>query len=132
MSPEVSAEVEAMAQEFCGERPSPLRYEQALIIFENQILLRMVRHARVAVLKRMRECAPAVFAEIDPAARKSVEDEHRERDLAEPNSLTRYPAAHIADAEAVRDALCELARLDRYDRSARSRRNRAIRKIQRA
>jgi hypothetical protein len=129
MSPAVSAEIKLLAQEFCSEPTSPLLYEQALIIAENQILLRMVRHARVAVLKRMRACAPAVFAEIDPAARKSVEGEHRERDLAEPNSPTRHPEAPIADAEAVRDALCELARLDRYDRRARSGRNQAIRKF---
>jgi hypothetical protein len=56
----VSDQVQRLAKAICKDDSDPLRYEQAVIIAENQILLARVRAARIAAIERSRKPGNAV------------------------------------------------------------------------
>jgi hypothetical protein len=53
-SPAVSAQIETLAKAICGEDLNPTRFAQAVAIAQEEIILRRVRAAQVAVFDRMR------------------------------------------------------------------------------
>jgi hypothetical protein len=54
-NPTLFPDIERMAKAICNGDTNPLLLEQALVIAENEIVLRAVRAERVAVIERLRD-----------------------------------------------------------------------------
>jgi hypothetical protein len=61
-NPECLPEIERMAKAYCNGNPDPLLYEQAMIVAENDYILRCVRSERLASIERMRDPNAIPFA----------------------------------------------------------------------
>jgi hypothetical protein len=107
-----SAEIERLARWICGEGASPSQYAHAHAIAKEQIMLRQVDTAYVAIIER---------ANMIERASNLVHGGANQRPAGAP------PPAMPKELEALRLALPQLARLDRYMQRALSRRARAMR-----
>jgi hypothetical protein len=58
-------QIEQMAKAICGGDSNPLLFDQALLIAENELLLRSVRVEQVAVIERLRDGAAIALAKGD-------------------------------------------------------------------
>jgi hypothetical protein len=116
--PATRAEIERMAKLICGDGASRLKYELALVRAESEILLRRARMARVAIIERAMNAGHVRVDQGQPRGRPG------------PGADTDTPAtAALADVEALRQALPQLARLERYARRAFLRGDRAARRL---
>jgi hypothetical protein len=154
--PAIVAEIELMAKAICGDDTNPLLLDQAVVIAENEVLLRSVRMQKLAVIERLYDpwicslskgprrilamarlrfrqdkIAYDEFSQLVTKLRKRGEKfftifEPREVKPDEP--VVRYEAIKDRDEhDALQEALPDLVRLLRYERRAWSRRKRAIR-----
>jgi hypothetical protein len=119
---ERTAEVEHLAKAICPDQADPFRFEQAVIIAGNELLLARVRAAKRVALGRDRGREDALRQKSGPARRRG--DLGLEEEPNNPN-----PPEVGDEAEWARRALPELLRLERYARRALSRRKRAIRRF---
>lgn len=154
-SPALFEHIEQLAKAICGKDENPLLFRQAVVIAENDLILRSIGTERVALIERLRNpfaTPPAKRAADLPMARLRV----RQMDLAykEFSQLTaelgsqgqemftsltpekcnprkktyKYEALKDRDEfQAMHEAMPNLVRLQRYERRAFSRRNTAIR-----
>src|SRR5262249_42280599 len=54
-NPKLFPDIERMAKAFCNGDTNPLLFEQALVIAENELVLRCVSAERIATIERMRD-----------------------------------------------------------------------------
>jgi hypothetical protein len=145
-------EIERMAAAICNGDSNPLLYEQALVIAENEIVLRCVRVERVAAIERLRDVAAKPLSERDNSLarakarfRELVQAKaarHKGNNVANPQQQgsrgeqgsgaaqaagMQKPIRTRDEFDAMRHAMPDLERLARYERRAGSRRKRAIR-----
>jgi len=108
-----SEKVARIAKAICNGDIHPLRYEQAIVIAECQVLVARVQAARLAAIER-----------------KRVEEG---REAAPPFEATREANESAPEVRDEVECLClalpDLLRLERYERRALSRRRRAIRTL---
>jgi hypothetical protein len=154
-APLIFQDTEQMAKALCGTDDNPLLFEQALIIAENQVLLRCIRIERIAAIERLRDSAvipltqgdnglamaeatfaqaQLAWAEIDKMmAQYGFADYfHPPCDVLEdapPGPEWRPARQERDDLAALLEATPDLNKLDRYERRAWSRRKRAQRKF---
>ena len=154
-NPAVVEKIEVMAKAICQNDGNPLLLEQALLIAENELLMRSVRAERVAVIERLRDgdaialakgdnsvaLAEARFLQCQEAGseldrinalvhvmRHEGKDPEQEQLTETIKSVWTQQAPKIRDEyDALREALPDLERLARYERRARSRHKRAFR-----
>jgi Xaa-Pro aminopeptidase len=154
-TPTLFPDIERMAKAFCSGDTSPLLFEHALVIAENEIVLRCVRVERVAVIERLRDVtakplsrdnslarakarfrgaklkykwlvrAKAKNAAINNVSERNSREEQRSG-AAQPTAEQK-PIKSRDEFDAMRHAMPDLDRLVRYERRAWSRRKRAIR-----
>jgi hypothetical protein len=146
-------DIELMAKAICAGDTNPLLFEQALVIAENEMVLRCVRAQRLAVIERLRDlktipltkgdnCAELVKARWDEMDLASDEFDRRKakfdalpfeeqeklwdeyEDAPEPKPT---PIEERDEIDAMYEAMPDLDRLARYERRAWSRRKRAMR-----
>jgi hypothetical protein len=120
--PATSAEVERLARWICGNDANPSKYEHARAIAEEQIMLRRVDAAYVAIIERATEVARGRANHLQA---KFGVTPHQEMPAGAPS-----PPTPIA-LEALRLALPQLAKLARYQQRALARRRRAIARFHR-
>ena len=111
-NPAVAEQIVQIANAICNNDSNPLLFEQALLIAENEILLRHVSAERIVVIETPRDTAARSFA-------KNVE----------PEKIEAMPPQIRDEFDALREAMPNLARLHRYERRAWSRRKRAVREF---
>jgi hypothetical protein len=151
-NPALFPEIDRIAHAICNGDQNPFLFEQAVIIAENQVILRCVRAERIAVIERLRDRsltplqrdtsivrAEARFrlAKLEYERRvqaKSGNSNPKATGKSEPksqNAATKPPRQLQARDEfgAMLCATPDLIRLDRYERRAWSRRKRAINKF---
>ena len=145
-----------MAKAICNGDTNPLLFEQALVIAENELVLRAVGAERIAAIERMRDstaqpltrknnslarakarfrAAQLQYAELVAAKAKTVaipigqaQDSQRGPHSNAAQPLVRdKPIKWRDEYEAMRQAMPDLDRLVRYERRAWSRRKRALR-----
>lgn len=152
--PSAFGEIERMAKAICDGDSNPLLFDQALIMAENERLLRCVRIESVAVVERLRDATAVPIAKGDNGL-ALAKARMRESELAwaeceriraqcgvgstvlvppvdkleslPPSPPWRPPTEERDEFEALCKALPDLERLARYTRRAWSRRKRAIR-----
>lgn len=150
-------QIEQIAKAICGDDHNPSLFAQAVVIAENELMLRCISTERVAVIERFRDpyASPIGKRGADiPMAKIRIQ----QRDLAynefsqlvaklisqgeevffeiyprrcEPGEpVCKYePLKDRDEYEALRAALPDLERLRRYERRAWSRRKRAVREL---
>ena len=64
-NPALFEQIEQMAKAICARQDNPLLFEQALLIAENELLLRRVRAQRVDVIERLRDGTAIALAKGD-------------------------------------------------------------------
>lgn len=156
-NPVLFGEIEQIAKAICEGDSNPLLFEQAILIAENDLLLRLVKAEVVARVERLRDptATPLTrrdnsialakarmaeyelgFAEKDRLAailkEKGVEQANAL--LAQPTELTGLGWSPSAppdrdEHDALQEAIPDLNRLKRYERRAWSRRKRAVREF---
>jgi hypothetical protein len=154
--PTLFPDIERMARAICDGDSNPLLFEQALVIAENEIVLRCVRVERIAVIERLRDVTAKPLSKRDnslarakakfrkakfkykrlvQAKTKNVainnpheqdSREHKESGAAQPMGKQK-PIRSRDEFDAMRHAMPDLDRLARYERRAWSCRKRAIR-----
>jgi hypothetical protein len=149
-NPRLFPDIERMAKAICNGDTNPLLMEQALLIAENEILLRCVRLECIAVIERLRDktLTPLTrrnnslarakimfraakfrykllvrFKATDPWRSSPQQQESEAAQL----TSKQKPIRSRDEFEAMRLAMPDLDRLARYERRAWSRRKRAIR-----
>ena len=153
--PRIFQQTERMAKALCGADNDPFLFEHALIIAENEVLLRSIRMERIAAIERLRDSMAIPLAQGDNgpamAEAKSAEarlasDEidkmmvqygfadlfHVPCDLLEeapPGPEWRPSPQERDELGALLEAVPDLNKLDRYERRAWSRRKRALREF---
>ena len=65
LDPMLSRDIDLIARAMCGDDIDPLLFEQALVIAENEMVLRCVRVERVAMIERLRDIAAAPLVKRD-------------------------------------------------------------------
>src|SRR5262249_41055791 len=149
--PWIFQETEQMAKVLCGADDNPLLLEQALIIAENELLLRCIRVERIAAIERLRDSAQIPLAKGDNslalAEARSAEARLASAEIdkmmvqygftdlirvpcdvlenAPPGPEWRPQRQERDDLTALLEALPDLNKLARYERKAWSRRKRA-------
>jgi hypothetical protein len=143
-NPKHFPDIERMATAICNGDTNPLLFEQALVIAENELVLRCVAAEHIAAIERMRDRtaqpltrknnslarAKARFdaAKLEYAAlvrAKAVSMCGSQSKAAQP-SIKDKPIKSRHEVDALRQAMPDLDRLARYERRAWSRRKRAI------
>jgi hypothetical protein len=81
LNPAVSGKIEQMAKAICGDDQDPLLFDQAIIIAENDILLRSIGAERIAAIERLRDPTAIALAEGDNSIASAKARVH-EGDLA--------------------------------------------------
>jgi hypothetical protein len=141
--------VERMARAICKDDTDSLKYMEALIIVESQVLLARVRAARVTALEgvekeRENERGSRSDGEIENwtvAPRLEIKTAKQAGKPVVPRSMRPREAPMRADGlrvagarrpshEGLRRVLPELISLERYERRALSRRRRALRRLE--
>jgi hypothetical protein len=141
-------EIDRIARALCNGDENPLMFEQAVIIAENQVILRCVRAERIAVIERLRDGSVTPLRH-DTSIRRAearfrlakLEYERRvqaKSGVSDPKAVGKSKskplnaAAKPAREPQARDefgamwcATPDLIRLERYERRAWSRRKRA-------
>jgi hypothetical protein len=155
-SPTLFPDIERMAKAICNGDTNPLLLEQALVIAENELVLRSVRAERVAVIERLRDRTVTPLTRRDSSlarakarfrgvklkykwlvrakARSAATNNEQERTsppgqesgAARPMGKQKLSKSRD-EFDAMRRAMPDLDRLARYERRAWSRRKRAIR-----
>jgi hypothetical protein len=152
-NPAYFLEIDRMARALCKEDEDPFLFEQALIIAENQLVLRCVAAERIAAIERLRDRTASPLRRDDSlerakarfraakreyerrvqakaensAANSKANSAPKQPDLA-PKSTSQSKAGEPRDEfDAMLRAVPDLDRLERYQRRAWSRRKRAIR-----
>ena len=148
-------EIKKIAEALCGSDRDPLLFEQAIVIAENELIVKYVQRERIALIERLRDPreiplvkgnnhaarlnvymkhdAEIILAELDELRWRIA---NRGRDLPYPlpeevDRPTILPCrwalpADRDDVEAFQKSMPDLKRLSRYERRAWSRRNGAI------
>jgi hypothetical protein len=116
--PATSAEIERLARWICGNDASPSRYEHARAIAEEQIMLRRVDAAYVAIIERATEITRGGA---NQRQAKFGANTHHELPAGAPSPATPDVL------EVLRLALPQLTKLDRHQQRALARRQRATR-----
>jgi hypothetical protein len=111
-----AVEVECLARWICGDSPTPAQYEYARAIAEEQIMLRRVETAYVAIIEHATSTAHAAA---DPNQTKLGVAVRRE-------TPTAAPGLREMSLEALGVALRQLLNLERYKQRALARRQRAM------
>lgn len=157
--PAFLAEIEQMAKAICGDDRDPLLLDQAVVIAENELLLRSIRMQKTVVIDRLHDpwarslskgdrrlamadirlrqtkTADKEFSQLAAKLRKQGEEIFtlslfEPRDVEPDEPIVKYEELKERDEhEAMREAIPDLKRLLRYERRARSRRNRALREF---
>jgi hypothetical protein len=155
-NPTLFPEVERMAKALCNGDTNPLLWEQALVIAENEMVLRSVRAERVAVIERLRDRSATPLTRRDSslarakarfrgvklkykwllrakAKNAAIKNEQERTSPPEPQSGAAQPMGKQKQSrdefDAMRRAMPDLDRLARYERRAWSRWKRAIREF---
>lgn len=152
-NPKHLEQIEQMAKAICSGDPNPQLHEQAIIIAENELLLRYISAERAVLIEKWRD--PLATSAKSRSALAMAKHISRQTDIAyyefsqlkakllkqgeeiftfiearkcEPDEPPwRYEAPQVRDEfEAMQKAMPELERLKRYERRAWSRRKRAI------
>ena len=147
-----------MAKAFCNGDTNPLLFEQALVIAENELVLRCVSAERIATIERMRDitaqpltrknnslarakarfgAAQLKYSELVRAKANNVAitggqeqgSTRGSQSKAAQRTVKDKPIKSRDEFEAMRHAMPDLDRLARYERRAWSRRKRAIREF---
>jgi hypothetical protein len=155
-NPKLFPDIERMAKAICNGDTNPLLFEQALVIAENELVLRAVGAERIAAIERMRDstaqpltrknnslarakarflAAQLQYAELVAAKAKTVaipvgqaqESQRGPHGKAAQPLVRDKPIKWRDEYEAMRQAMPDLDRLVRYERRAWSRRKRALR-----
>jgi hypothetical protein len=153
--PALFPEIERIAKAICNGDTNPLLFEQALVIAENEMVLRCVCVERIAVIERLRDITARPLTERDNSLMRAKarfrQAKHRYRWLVQAkaknvatnngrgrNSLQEQesvvaqrerkqkPIKTRDEFDAMRLAMPDLDRLERYERRAWSRRKRAV------
>jgi hypothetical protein len=111
-----SAEIERLARWICGDSPTPAQYEYARAIAEEQIMLRRVETAYVAIIENATRTAHAAADPHQANLGVAVRRETR----------TAAPVLREMSLEALGVALPQLVILERYKQRALARRQRAM------
>jgi hypothetical protein len=150
-------EIKRIANLICQREQNPQLFEQALVIAENELLLRFARAERIAVIERLRDekmvplakgdnrlaLVKARFREARVAypelvkVRALVEESFKAgrdqefEELKEPFLSAWHPKRpeDRDEYEAMREAMRDLGRVFRYEQRAWSRRKRAVREF---
>jgi hypothetical protein len=159
-NPTLMAEMDDLLRAYCGDLTDPLLIDQVLIIASCDVLLRLLRNERMAVIERLHdssaialvkgdnsmELASARGREFDRAVDelKLIAAKHgiQEKSMCymyppETDNMPPQPGwqPNRIQSRHETDALCEalpdLMRLNRYERRAWSRRKRAMREFMR-
>ena len=149
-NPIFEQEIGRVARALCGGSDDPLLLEQAIVIAECDLILRMVHTEEVAAIERLRDPAAvslgkrnatlaqgrALFAELEIIGEEHSQypgrffptavDEATFASRPPPMQLWQ-PAQPRAELDAISVALPELRRLQRYGRRAWSQKMRAMR-----
>ena len=113
--PAPSAESKRFAKAICGEDSDPAMFAQALIIAENEMVLRAIRAQRVAVVERLREKTAIALAKGDNSLRLAkARLKESKRAYAELVALLPIVLEKYKDQLPVKmhEATCELVPLD--------------------
>lgn len=155
--PVIDAEIEQMAKAICGDDTNSLLLDQAVVIAENELLLRNVRRQKIAVIERLhdpwlcslskgdRRTAMAnlrfrqmeiAYAEFSWLAAKLRKEGKKVFTFVTPGDVkpdepvVRYePIIERDEHDAIQKGLSDLALLLRYERRAWSRRRTALYKF---
>jgi hypothetical protein len=153
-NPTLAPDIEHMAKALCNGDTNPLLFEQALVIAENEMVLRCVRVECIAVIERLRDITATPLARrnnslarakarfrvgkikyhqlVQAKARNGAintrEQDSTQKQESEAAQSTRKqkPIKSRDEFDAMRLAMPDLDRLARYERRAWSRRKRAI------
>jgi hypothetical protein len=155
--PTLFPDIERMAKALCNGDANPLLLEQALVIAENELVLRSVRAEGVAVIERLRDVTATPLSKRDnslarakarfrgakhkykwwlvraKAKNTAINNPHEQVSPPEQQGGAAQPRGKQKptksrdEFEAMRHAMPDLDRLARYERRAWSRRKRAIR-----
>jgi hypothetical protein len=153
-SPALWPEIERIAKAICNGDGNPLLFEQAVVIAENEILLRCVGLEKVALTERLRDPRAKPLSKKDDSLARAkarfrlVKFQYKRLLRAKPNSFAapsgqgrnvshgwgRQPAKTRRikprdEFDALWFARPDLNRLARYERRAWSRQKRAIRQF---
>jgi hypothetical protein len=149
-NPTLFPDIERMAKALCNGDSNPLVLEQALVIAENELVLRSVRAERVAVIERLRDRTATPLTRRDSSlarakarfrgvklkykwlvrakAKNAERDSPQELESGAAQAMGKQkPTKSRDEFDAMRHAMPDLDRLARYERRAWSRWKRAIR-----
>jgi hypothetical protein len=149
-NPTLFPDIERMAKALCNGDSNPLLLEQALVIAENELVLRSVRAERVAVIERLRDRTATPLTRRDSSlarakarfrgvklkykwlvrakAKNAERDSPQELESGAAQAMGKQkPTKSRDEFDAMRHAMPDLDRLARYERRAWSRWKRAIR-----
>ena len=156
LDPMLSRDIDLIARAMCGDDIDPLLFEQAMVIAENEMVLRCIRVERVAMIERLRDIAAAPLVKRDNRTARArghetelacvalepmrarlgamLQEERtkpyqaHDREAAE-LALNPTPLEERDEVDAMREAIPDLNRLTRYERQALSRHKRALRRF---
>jgi hypothetical protein len=70
--PMLPQDIELIAKAMCADDPNPLLFEQALVVAENELVLRCVRAEGVGVIERLRDVTARRQSPCDKSATAAV------------------------------------------------------------